>query len=77
MKGARLKAKGVVLQLPSSFESIGIYTTSHPGRDCRDPDAMDGNPELRKPILRYKATFDRIFHIPGLRPTLVLLSLPE
>ena len=23
----------------------------HPGRDCRDPDAMDGNLELRKPTL--------------------------
>ena len=23
---------------------IGIYTTRHPGMDCRDPDTMDGNP---------------------------------
>jgi hypothetical protein len=32
---------------------IGIYTTRHPGMDCRDPDAMDGNIELCKPILSY------------------------
>jgi hypothetical protein len=25
------------------FESIDIYITRHPGRDCRDPEAMDGN----------------------------------
>jgi hypothetical protein len=25
------------------FECIGLYTTRHPGRDCRDPEAMDGN----------------------------------
>ncbi|HEY8036741.1 MAG TPA: hypothetical protein VIF37_14265 [Methylobacter sp.] len=24
-------------------ESKGINTARHPGRDCRDPDAMDGN----------------------------------
>jgi hypothetical protein len=28
---------------PLSFLSIGIDKTRHPGRDCRDPDAMDGN----------------------------------
>jgi hypothetical protein len=22
---------------------IGIYITRHPGRDCRDPEVMDGN----------------------------------
>jgi len=25
---------------------IGIYTNRHPGRDCRDPVAMDGNVKL-------------------------------
>ena len=29
------------------------YTTRHPGRDCREPDAMDGNIELRKPFFSY------------------------
>jgi hypothetical protein len=28
---------------PLSFLSIGIDKTHHPGRDCQDPDAMDGN----------------------------------
>jgi hypothetical protein len=47
------------------LKSIGIYTTRHPGRDCRDPDAMDGNIELRKPFFSYmKLTFYLIFHIP-------------
>jgi hypothetical protein len=32
--------------------SIGIYITRHPGRDCRDPEAMDGNTELRHKFCR-------------------------
>jgi hypothetical protein len=26
-----------------SAQQLDIYTTRHPGRDCRDPEAMDGN----------------------------------
>ncbi len=41
--------------LGSLFETIGIYTTRHPGRDSharvgQDPDVMDGSLELRTPI---------------------------
>jgi hypothetical protein len=25
------------------FKYTGIYIIRHPGRDCRDPEAMDGN----------------------------------
>jgi len=35
------------------LKGIGIYTSRHPGRDCRDPDAMDGNIELRKLFFSY------------------------
>jgi hypothetical protein len=41
---------GILLPLPPG---IGTYTTRHPGRDCQDPDAMDGNIELRTPIFSY------------------------
>jgi len=30
-------------RLRLSFECIGVRTMRHPGRDCRDPEAMDGN----------------------------------
>jgi len=42
--------------------SIGIYTVRHRGRERnarvgRDPDAMDGNIELRKPFFSYIKLF--------------------
>jgi hypothetical protein len=51
-----MSIKAVTIQREAQHPSpagIGISTTRHLGRDCRDPEAMDGNIEYHRPFFSH------------------------